>query len=55
MAAEALAQMADRDENMHGRIYLGPVAFLEELSVRSESESEPTALPVFPYNQLQLG
>ena len=44
-----------RDENMRGRIYPGSVAFLEELSPRWESESEPTALPVFPYNQLQLG
>ena len=55
MVAEALARMTDRDENMHVRIYPGPMAFVEELSARRESESEPTALPFFPYNQLQLG
>jgi hypothetical protein len=28
---------------------------LRKHAARWESESEPTALPVFPYNQLQLG
>jgi hypothetical protein len=32
-----------------------PVAFVEELSARRKWESEQTALPFFPYNQLQLG
>ena len=31
------------------------VAFVEKLSARWELQSEPTALPLFPYNQLQLG